>query len=260
MPTTTLGTWRKPPLVYVVAELIISPYYSMATKVPGLQDRLRSTFPKTIEGQELVVDGAKPSAQPIWQLISADQKHGVQLGTRSISLHATSYVNSADLMTRWADVLDAIHEAGLGAFVERAGLRYVDLILPSGDRSPAEYLAQQLQGIAPDGAKPTGSLWAAAFLFDGTTVNLRAGAPAPAGMLLPPNFNAMPLHKPQVMVDCEKRVRDEKAIGFIDTDCLRDINQVFDAAQLVGIYTDMQKLTSRTFKAALSATANKEWM
>ena len=158
MTTSTLGTWRKPPLSYVVAELVISPYYSMAAKVPGLQDRLRSSFPKTVEGQELVVDGAKPSAQPIWQLISADQKHGVQLGTRSISLHATSYVNSADLMTRWADVLDAIHEAGLGAFVERAGLRYVDLILPSGDRSPAEYLAQQLQGIAPDGAKPTGSL------------------------------------------------------------------------------------------------------
>jgi len=117
-----------------------------------------------------------------------------------------------------------------------------------------------LQGIAPDGAKPTGSLWAAAFLFDGATVNLRSGAPAPAGMLLPPNFNAMPLQKPQVMVDCENRVKDEKAIGFIDTDCLREINQVFDAAQLVGIYTDMQKLTSRTFKAALSVTANKEWM
>jgi uncharacterized protein (TIGR04255 family) len=260
MTTTTLGTWRKPPLAYVVAELVISPYYSMAAKVPGLQDRLRSTFPKTVEGQELVVDGAKPAAQPIWQLISADQTHGVQLGTKSISLHATSYVNSTDLMTRWADVLDAIHEAGLGAFVERAGLRYVDLIVPSGDRSPADYLAQQLQGIAPEGAKPTGSLWAAAFLFDGATVNLRVGAPAPAGMLLPPNFNAMPLHKPQVMVDCEKRIKDEKAIGFIDTDCLRDINQVFDAAQLVGIYTDMQKLSSRTFKAALSARANKEWM
>ena len=260
MTTTTLGTWRKPPLAYLVAELLISPYYSMAAKVPGLQDRLRSPFPKTVEGQELVVDGAKPSAQPIWQLISADQTHGVRLGTRSISLHATSYVNSADLMTRWADVLDAIHEADLGAFVERAGLRYVDLIVPSDDRSPADYLAQQLQGVVPEGAKPTGSLWAAAFLFDGATVNLRAGAPAPAGMLLPPNFNAMPLHKPQVMVDCEKRVKDEKAIGFIDTDCLRDINQVFDAAQLAGIYTDMQKLTSRTFKAALSATANKEWM
>lgn len=260
MTITTLGTWRKPPLAYVVAELVISPYYSMAAKVPGLQDRLRSTFPKTVEGQEFIVDGAKPSAQPIWQLVSADQKHGVQLGTRSISLHATSYLNSADFMTRWAEVLDSIHEAGLGAFVERAGLRYVDLIVPSGDRSPADYLAQQLQGITPDGATPTGSLWAAAFLFDGATVNLRAGAPAPAGMLLPPNFNAMPLHKPQVMVDGEKRIKEEKAIGFIDTDCLRDISQVFDAAQLAGIYTDMQKLNSRTFKAALSTMANKEWM
>jgi hypothetical protein len=70
----------------------------------------------------------------------------------------------------------------------------------------------------------------------------------------------MPLHKPQVMLDAEKCLKDEKAIGFIDTDCLRDINQVFDAEQLAGIYTDMQKLTSRTFKAALSDAAIKEWM
>lgn len=260
MTATALGTWRRPPLAYVVAELVISPYYSMASKVPGLQDRLRNSFPKTIEAQELVVDGAKPSAQPLWHLVSADQKHGVQLGTRSISLHATSYSNSRDLLIRWADVLDAILEADLGAFVERAGLRYVDLIVPSSDRSPADYLAQQLQGVTPEGARPTGSMWAAAFQFDGAVVNLRAGAPAPAGLLLPPNFNAMPLNKPQVMVDAEKRLKEEKAIGFIDTDCLRDVNQVFDAAKLVGIYTDMQKLTSRTFRVALSDVANKEWM
>jgi uncharacterized protein (TIGR04255 family) len=259
MNTTTLGTWRKPPLAYVVAELVISPYYSMASKVPSLQDRLRSAYPKTIEAQELVVDGAKPSAQPLWHLLSADQKYGVQLGMRSISMHVTSYMNSSDLLTRWADVLDAIHEANLSAFVERAGLRYVDLIVPTGDRSPSDYVAQQLQGITPEGARVTGSMWAAAFQFDVAIVNLRAGAPAPAGILLPPNFNALPLYKPQVMIDAEKRLKEEKSVGFIDTDCLRDLNRVFDAAELVGIYTEMQKLTSKTFKAALSAVARKEW-
>jgi uncharacterized protein (TIGR04255 family) len=259
MNTTTLGTWRKSPLAYVVAELVISPYYSMATKVPGLQDGLRAAYPKTVEAQELVVDGTKPSAQPLWHLLSADQKHGVQLGTRSISMHVTSYMNSSDLLTRWADVLDALHEASLGAFVERAGLRYVDLIVPTGDRLPADYLAQPLQGITPKGARATGSMWAAAFQFDGAIVNLRAGAPAPAGMLLPPNFNALPLHKPQVMIDAEKHLKEEKSIGFIDTDCLRELNRVFDAAELVGIYTEMQKLTSTTFKAALSSVARKEW-
>ncbi len=190
MTVSALGTWRKPPLAYVVAELVISPYYSISDKVPSLQDRLRGDFPKTVEAQEIVVDGPKPSAQPLWHLIAADQNYGIQLGTRSISLHATSYTNSSDMMSQWADVLDAIHEANLGAFVERAGLRYVDLIVPTGDRSPADYLAPHLQGVTPEGATVTGSMWAAAYQFDGSTVNLRAGAPAPPGMLLPPNFNA----------------------------------------------------------------------
>ena len=103
-------------------------------------------------------------------------------------------------------------------------------------------------------------MWAAAFMFDSSTVNLRAGAPAPVGLLLPPNFNAMPLQMPQSMIDAEKCLKEDKAIGFIDTDCLRDVNKVFDAAELAGVYTEMQKLTSKTFKAALSDAAKKEWM
>lgn len=260
MTVTALGTWRRPPLVYVVAELVISPYYSMAAKVPGLQDRMRSAFPRTREAQELVIDGAKPSAQPVWQLTSVDQKHGVQFGTRSISLHATSYVQSSDFLGRWAEVLDAIQEAGLGAFVERAGLRYVDLIVPAEGRSPSDYLAPGLQGITPEGGQPTGSMWATAFQFDGSLVNLRAAAPTPQGLLLPPEFNALPLNKPTVMLEAEKLLKAEQPIGFVDTDCLRDIAKVFDAGELIGAYTEMQKLTSKTFKAALSDLAKGEWM
>lgn len=259
MTATALGTWRKPPLAYVVAELVISPYYSMGAKVAGLQDQLRSEYPKTVEAKEIVVDGGKPSAQSLWQLVSADQKHGVQLGTRAISLHATSYLHSTDFLTRWAEVLDAIHAADLGAFVERAGLRYIDLIVPEGDRAPEDYLAQKLQGISLDGAKSTGSMWAAAFKFDGNTVNLRVAAPAPEGLVLPPDFNALPLGKPKIMFDAERRLKEEKAVGFIDTDCLRDVGQVFNALDLTDTYRDMQRLTSKTFRAVLSAAANKDW-
>jgi uncharacterized protein (TIGR04255 family) len=260
MTTTALGTWRRPPLVYVVAELVISPYYSMVAKVPGLQDRLRSSFPRTLEAKELVVDGAKPSAQPLWQLLSVDQKYGVQLGTRSISLHATSYVQSSDFLSRWAEVLDAIQDADLGTFVERAGLRYIDLIVPAKGKSPADYLAPGLKGIEPAGSRSTGSMWASAFQFDGSLVNLRAAAPTPQGLLLPPDFNALPLSKPAVMLEAEKHLKDEMSIGFVDTDCLKNIGKVFDAGELLGAYTEMQKLTSRTFKAALSDLAKKEWV
>lgn len=260
MTNTALGTWRRPPLVYVVAELVISPYYSMATKVPGLQDRLRDSFPRTMEAKELIVDGAKPSAQPLWQLMSVDQKHGVQLGTRAISIHATSYVHSSDFLGRWAEVLDAIQAAELGAFVERAGLRYIDLIVPEEGRSPGDYLAPGLRGIELEGGRSTGSMWASAFQFDGSLVNLRTAAPAPQGLLLPPEFNALPLNKPAVMLEAEKRINSEKPIGFVDTDCIKEIAKVFDAGLLLGAYAEMQKLTSKTFKSALSDLAKREWM
>jgi uncharacterized protein (TIGR04255 family) len=260
MNTATLGTWRNPPLAYVVAELVISPYYSMANAVPGLQDKLRSAYPRTVEAQELVVDANKPSAQPLWQLLSANQKHGFQLGTRAISLHATSYLHASDFLSRWAEVLDAIDATKLGAFVERAGLRYIDLIVPSDERSPADYLEQRLQGVIPDGAVSTGAMWAAGFQFDGGVVNLRAAAPSSKELLLPPGLNALPLHKPKVMLDAEKRLMDKKPIGFIDADCLKDIQRVFDASELVGVFTEMQRLTSRTFKAVLSPIAKEEWI
>ena len=260
MNATTLGTWRKPPLAYVVAELVISPYYSMASAVPGLQDRLRVAYPRTMEAQRLVVDGNKPSTQPLWQLLSADQTHGVQLGTRAIALHATSYVHSSDFLSRWAEILDAVGAANLGAFVERVGLRYIDLIVPSEGFAPADYLEKRLQGVTPDGAVSTGSMWAAGFQFDGSMVNLRAAAPAPKGLLLPPDFNALPLQKPKVMVEAEESLANEKPIGFIDTDCLKEFARVFDASELVGTYSEMQKLTSRTFRAALSSLAQEEWI
>jgi uncharacterized protein (TIGR04255 family) len=257
---TGLGTWRTPPLAYVVAEIAISPYYSMASAVPGLQDKLRDFYPRTIEGQELIIDGAKPSAQAIWRLISAGQEFGIQLGTRAISLHATSYLHSKDFLGRWAEVLDAVELAKLGAFVERAGLRYIDLIVPTGAHSPAEYLDQHLQGITPEGAETTGLMWAAAFDFNGCNVNLRAAAPAPKGLLLPPDFNALPLNKPRITLDAEERLKDNLPIGYIDSDCSKPVQDVFNAARLIDIYSDMQKLASKTFRAAMSPLAEKEWV
>jgi uncharacterized protein (TIGR04255 family) len=191
--------------------------------------------------------------------MSADQTQGLQFGTRAISLHATSYVDSKDFLGRWAAVLDVIDAANLGAFVERAGLRYIDLIVPSSERTPAEYLDRGLRGVVPSGAVSVGSMWAAEFQIDGVSVNLRAAAPAPPGLLFPPDFNALPLTKPSILVEAEKRLKEQKPIGFIDTDCLKDVRRLFGASDLVGVYSDMQKKVSQTFTTALSPEALEEW-
>ena len=225
MSNATLGSWRNPPLAYVVAELVISPYYSMANAIPGLQDKLpESAYARTIEGQELVVDGGKPSTQPIWRLMSPDQKHGVQLGTRSIALHATSYLHSNDLSQLYGQrFLTLLNWRSWVPLSSVLGFAISTSLFPQIIACRLRNPTPRLQGIIPEGAVSTASMWAAAFQFEGTIVNLRAAAPTPKGLLLPPEFNALPLHKPRVMLDAEKRLKDDKPIGFVDTDCLNTI-------------------------------------
>jgi uncharacterized protein (TIGR04255 family) len=266
MSTSTLGTWSNPPLAYVVAELVISPYYSLGAKLPALQDALREAYPRTIEAQELVIDESAaspvpPQPQPLWRLISADQGQGVQFGTRAISLHATQYVDSKDFFRRWAMVLGAVADAKLGAFVERAGLRVVDLIVPSTAHTTRDYLVDGLRGITlNEGIQARSAMWVGMFNpSDEVVVNVRIGAPAPEGMLLPPTLNALPLQKPKVMQDAEAALRTGKSVGFIDTDCLRNVQRVFDAPYLVEAFGAVQKVASNTFKALISDMARKEW-
>jgi uncharacterized protein (TIGR04255 family) len=260
--TAPLGTWRRPPLAYVVAELVISPHYSLKGAVPQLQDALRADFPRTIEGTELVIDAASPpAAQPVWRLLSADQMRGVHISSRSLSMHATAYVDSADFLQRWKKILAAIDASKLGAFVERAGLRYLDLIVPSDGHEPKQYLIESLRGVTPpDGGAVQSSIWGTSILIDGFVVQVRTAAPSPPGMIFAPNFNALPLQKAQVMIDAERRAEANQLVGFIDTDCARDVQKVFDPSEILALYSRLHSQVSSLFNSVLSPLAKDEWI
>jgi uncharacterized protein (TIGR04255 family) len=262
MNTATLGTWRNPPLAYVVAELVISPYYNISKAIPQLQDLMRVSYPRTVETQELLVDANNTplQSQRLWRLLSVDQTRGVQLGTGAISLHATAYSNAEDFLVRWSEVLDAISKANLNAFVERAGIRYVDLIVPTGEQQPRNYLSEGLQGVPQlDGSEIKSTMWAASFAVGDCTLTTRIAAPSPENLVLPPNFNALPLDKPSIMKLAEERLNQESPIGFIDIDCTSDVQNVFEASQLKSTYLVMQGTASKIFRSMLSDIAIKEW-
>jgi uncharacterized protein (TIGR04255 family) len=256
-----LGTWQNPPLAYVVSELRISPHYALREIVPRLQGALRGSFPRTIEGSELIIDPSSPPAQrPVWQLISAEATRGVYISTRSLSLHATAYVDFEDFLERWREVLNAIASTGLNPFVERAGLRYMDLVVPSNDREPKEYLIENLRGASPlQGVTTVSSLWGAMFSSDGFALQAHVAAPSPQGMLFAPNFTALQLEKPQIMCSAEQRMQSGKPIGYIDTDCWQHVQKVFDTEVLGSLYTQLHDRVSALFSSLLSDLAVKEW-
>lgn len=262
MTAATLGSWRNPPLAYVVAELVISPHYSIGSALPQIQGKLRDDYPRTIEGTEIMVSPGAVQPQPsrIWRLMSADQARGVHVATRAISLHVTSYVNSADYLERWAGVLAAIEESNLAPFIERAGLRYIDLLVPSADRSTQDYLCAELQGVK---TPPEGSVqhrvWSANIAVDGIAIQMTTASPAPPGEVLPQNLQALPLRKPAVLDRAEQAHRSGQRTGFIDVDCSMAVQAVFNSETLVALYRSLHAKTSETFNLLISDTAAKEW-
>ena len=261
MTTSTLGTWRNPPLAYVVAELAISPHYGIGDVIPSIQQSLRKEYPRTVEVNEIVIDGGgSPAIQKIWRLLSEDQTCAVQLGPRAISIHASSYTEFKEFLFRWNNILKAIDDACLGAFAERAGLRYVDLIVPSEGHDTRDYLIEGLQGIQPpDGGSIQNSIWASGFLDNNYLVQARTASPSPAGMLFPPNFAAIPLQKQPIVVEAEKRIAQNQAIGFIDTECSYVVQKLFDTDELNAIFTTLHGKVSSTFKLLISKFAKDEW-
>lgn len=261
MTTATLGTWRKPPLAYVVAELVISPHYSIGSSIAAIQDALRPQYPRTVEATEIHVEtSAAPTPSPAWQLLSADQTRGVQIGARSFSLHATTYTDSGTFMALWSEILNAFGSANLQPFVERAGIRYVDLIVPSDGRSTREYLATPLQGMpTPPEADMQHCMWISSYQIDGVTVQTRTATPTPAGAVWPPNLNVLPLEKPAVLLAAEEAMQSSQRIGFIDTDCQAEVHTIFDPTDLASVYSKLHEKMSKTFDTLISDLAREEW-
>lgn len=268
MSDTILGTWRNPPLAYVVAEVGISPHYSIAQAVPLIQQSLRDSFPRTDESMgialTLAIGTAPNQAQApdrIWRLTTPDNKRGVHLGTRAVALHVTRYQDFPEFAEQLTHVLEAVQSSGLNPFVERVGLRYIDYILPSDGHESVDYLGQALRGVTPPGAGPAQTaMWAATYPFDTFTVNARVAAPSLPGMTMPLNFSALPLAKPGTMLAAEQRAQKGQSFGIIDTDCSQAINEDFNAQALATKFAQMHKCVSVTFKALISDLAVKEWV
>ena len=261
MAAKALGTWENPPLAYVVAELIIAKNPTLEREIPAIQETLRDAYPRPEEVDERTIGptGAL-EVQKGWQSLAADSMRGIRLSSRTVSLHATSYVDFADFLQRWQTVLEAVESAGVKIFVERAGLRYVDLIVPGADRKCQDYVAGGLRGMkAPQGSVVDNNLWATSFTLGECSMNARIGAPAPQHVVLPPNFRALPLEKPEIMFKAEHHIREGKPIGFVDTDCVCRVAKWFSAAEAVILYRTLHDNVSLTFKSVLSELAEEEW-
>lgn len=149
------GRLDNAPVVYVLCQVRFSPVEKMVDYVPAIQEALRPQYPnfqrEQIGGISLV-----PNSQPAfvqnetrWRFDTRENSTGFILSTNQLIVHTTSYVDSDDFRERIVNGFRTIHEIAKLGFIQRVGLRYIDLITAAADDTLEDYIHPSLIGFRP---------------------------------------------------------------------------------------------------------------
>lgn len=141
-------TLSNSPLVYVLAQVKISPIMELEGYIPKLQGLLRKDFPlfNTIDIQTVEI---RPQGEPEFKRIKqwhfADRlaTTGIIADTNAITIHSTQHDTYENLAKKFERVLTKFNqELDIGLYT-RVGLRYVNAI----HSEPESYLDKSLLGF-----------------------------------------------------------------------------------------------------------------
>jgi uncharacterized protein (TIGR04255 family) len=263
-----LGQWKNAPLAYVVADIAISPYMTIAKHVPAFQERLRPNFPRTLESVTLRADSSQAQAsvapallpEQVWHFIASPPQIGIALSTRSISLHVTTYSDYEEFESNLAMILAAFSDTVPNAFVERIGLRFIDLIVPSRGKKIRDYLDPSLHGFVPQGAvSETQTIVGTSHRFKEGAMNISLHVKLPSGSNFPANIALLPLAPAEIVNRSISNSMIQSELGCIDIDRYVEPRTRFDANAILQSLRLMHRDQSNAFKAMISKLATKEW-
>lgn len=254
----------KSPLVYVLAQVVISPVMSMSQFVPAIQENLRRKgYVRFLEEhiQEIILNPnsqmptiAEPSVQRSvrWTFANKDNTNAIILSPNFIVLETTQYDRFETFVKELRLVLTTIGEIVEPNLAERLGLRYVDRIEPASGESFETYLQPGLLGLADTRLNVENR--SAMYQFTGTTpagqlvvrlLENSIGAPLPPDLL-------------QSRLTFRERSQDNQ-VAILDIDNFTSKQFEFEPDILLEHIGELHRFADRAFRACITEDALRIW-
>lgn len=252
------------PVFYTLAQFKFNPITQMSEYIPGLQDHLRRIgYPDFRQDTLLSInirraDEPQPEIHNIqqnrWCFTNAKGNEGYLLLSDSLVFHTTAYNTFDDFVMKSLDGLDLVHKAIELSYIDRIGLRYLDLISPRAKEKIDDYLAPSLLGLStPIGGTLTHAYTETLSQIDGGTLVSRAVI-TDTGLAMPPDLVPLSLQLPPRLSSLTGRN------AVLDFD-------YFAAQRLDGVESELIKaqlhasheVITRAFHASVTEHAMKTW-
>lgn len=168
----------KSPLVLVLCQVRFSPILAMADYFPRIQDKLRlKGYPvvKNAVIQEVVLTpaGGASAKHVRWQVQDKSGTRNIVVTENFVAFQTTAYTVFEDFVPQLVLAVDTLAEEVQGLYLQRIGLRYVDLVRPAAGETWREYVRPELHGLR-----------SSAFVDDSQTQLHQSTAQTPHGTMI----------------------------------------------------------------------------
>jgi len=254
----SLGRLLGAPLVYVLAEVRLSPILDTAKRAAAAQEVLRSKFPRLTrlnEVQTVLGPSATLTSAQSYSFSDRERSKGVVVTGSSVVYHVTSYKESRDFFEELGWVLTTLETLYAGDLVARLGLRYVDAIVPMSGESASAYIRPEFAGIDLESGHERKVQMLAEYPRNNGALTLRYLCLGP-GVYLTPDLVPDLLAEPEWV----RRARKSgQSAALLDTDRWENFEQSFLAANLLNKFKDLKADIRRAFLSSTTPYAREVW-
>jgi len=248
------------PLIFVLAQVKITPVLGIESKIPMLQEAFRKQgYPRLAERKiETTVRG--PDSQTIqkdtrrqWEFIDKDKRASVLVDSEGLSYQVTRYDVFETFMKSMTSAMKTFQDYVDPVLVTRLGLRFVDLITPAAGKGIHSYIDEKLRGFKThetDDRKAFFSESVYQTIPDSTFVHRYVEATS--GFGFPPDLLPMQL-------EFARDPSMETPFGLLDMDHFSTLEIDFSVEEIVDRFFKLHEQQTKAFKASVTTDALEEW-
>lgn len=250
----------KTPLIFVLAQVRVSPIESISEYFPRFQDLIRKEgFPllskRNYEIREIQSsDRVTVSHREQWEFINAEKSASILLDSNNLIHQTTDYTSAEAFLAVLKMAAEIFQEVASPSMVDRIGLRYVDLVEQTEDVPIAELVDPALRGIDLSEFGTRVRRRDETLMQTGKQRQLRiVYTEAENGIALPPDLLG------PYAIGFRKPIQHDRLFGLLDFDHFDENSFLFDPDQIDATAGELHDLLDITFRKLVTKKALELW-
>lgn len=248
------------PLIFVLAQVKMTPVLGIDSKIPMLQEAFRKQgYPRLAERRiDTTVRGTdsqtvQQDTRRQWEFIDKEKTASLLVDAEGLNYQVTRYDVFETFMKAMESALRIFVDCVQPNLVTRLGLRFVDLVIPSGGKEIRSYFNNSLRGFAIDAADERKAFFSESVHITGPEkLFVHRYVEAKSGFAFPPDLLPVQLAFPI-------NLQQNSPFGLLDMDHMLNREFDFSVDEIIPGFRDLHKHQTKAFRASVTDEALEEW-